>query len=217
VLPCPAPYEQPSLPGLEPTAARFRPADSSHLSGMLLGYSLLLVVFPEPDDARRIAPAVNELCSRHGLRSEPLQAGRLHVTLHQLLHFQDQVPQEHVDACMAAAGSVACRSLPLHFDRLLSFPRKIDTRHPLVLRCDAPSDAGLALLRQSLAKALRRCGHRPVASGTPHMTMAYDRRVVPEHAIEPILWTASRFSLIVSHVGRGYHQRIGEWALAARA
>lgn len=214
---CPALHEQPSLPGLEPTAARFRPENSSHLPGTLLGYSLLLVVFPDLDDALRIAPAVDELCRRHGLRGEPLQAGRLHVTLHQLLHFLDEVPQDHVDACIAAAGSVACRSLPLRFDRLLSFPRKIDARHPFVLRCDAHSDAGLALLRQSLAKALRRCGHRPIASGTPHMTMAYDRRVVPAHPIEPILWTARRFSLIVSHVGRGYHQRIGEWALAGRA
>lgn len=214
---CPALHEQPSLPGLESTAARFRPEDSSHLPGMLLGYSLLLVVFPEPDDARHIAPAVNELCSRHGLRGECLQAGRLHVTLHRLLQFPDEIPQEHMDACIAAAGSVVCRPLPLRFDRLLSFPRKTDAKHPFVLRCDARSDAGLALLRQSLAKALRRCGHRPVASGTPHMTMAYDRRVVPEHPIEPIPWTARRFSLIVSHVGRGYHQRIGAWALAGRA
>jgi 2'-5' RNA ligase len=213
----PAVHEQPSLPGLEPIAAWFRPENSSHLPGTLLGYSLLLVVFPELDDARRIASVVDGLCRRHGLRGEPLQAARLHVTLHQLLHFLDQVPQEHVDACVAAAGSVACHSLPLRFDRLLSFPRKIDTRHPFVLRCDARSDAGLALLRQSLAQALRRCGHRPIASGTPHMTMAYDRRVVSEHPIEPVLWTARRFNLIVSHVGRGYHQRIGEWALTSHA
>jgi 2'-5' RNA ligase len=209
--------EQPSLPGLEPTTARFRPEDSSHLPGTLVGYSLLLVVFPESDDAQRIEPAVDGLCSRHGLRGKRLQAGRLHVTLHRLLNFVDEIPQEHVDACIAAAGSVVCRSLPLRFDRLLSFPRKIDAKHPFVLRCDASSDAGLALLRQSLAKALRRCGQRPFPTRTPHMTMAYDRLIVPEHPIEPILWTAKRFSLIVSHVGRGYHQRIGAWALTGRA
>lgn len=210
-------YEQASLPGLEPTAAWFRPENSSHLPGTLLGYSLLLVVFPDLDDARHIAPAVDELCSWHGIRGERLQAGRLHITLHRLLHFLDEIPQEHMDACIAAAGSVACQPLPLRFDRLLSFPRKTEAKHPFVLRCDARSDAGLALLRQSLAKALRSCGQRPIASGTPHMTMAYDRLVVPEHPIEPILWTARRFSLIVSHVGRGYHQRIGAWALTGRA
>lgn len=210
-------HEQPSLPGLEPTAAWFRPEDSSHLPGTLAGYSLLLVVFPEPDDAQRIAHAVDGLCSQHGLRGKCLQAGRLHVTLHQLAIFKDKIAQQHVDACIAAADSVACRSLPLCFDRLLSFPRKSDAKHPFVLRCDARSDAGLALLRQSLAKALRRCGQHPSPSGTPHMTMAYDRLVVPEHPIEPILWTAKRFTLIVSHVGRGYHQRIGPWTLAARA
>lgn len=214
---CPALYEQPSLPGLEPTGAWFRPEDSSHLPGTLLEYSLLLVVFPDLDDAPHIAPAVSELCSRHGLRSGRLQAGRLHVTLHRLLNFVDEIPQERMDACIAAAGSVVCRPLPLRFDRLLSFPRKVDAKHPFVLRCDARSDAGLALLRQSLAKALRGCGLRPLASSTPHMTMAYDRLVVPEHPIEPILWTAKRFSLIVSHVGRGYHQRIGAWALTGRA
>ena len=78
------------------------------------------------------------------------------------------------------------------------------------------SDAAVARLRQSLAVALRNAGLQSEPSRTPHMTMLYDRRHIAEHAIEPIPWTATRFALIVSHVGLAHHQLIDQWVLAGR-
>ncbi|MDP3820179.1 MAG: hypothetical protein Q8R33_01775 [Burkholderiales bacterium] len=46
------------------------------------------------------------------------------------------------------------------------------------------------------------------------MTMLYDRHHITQHVTEPICWTATRFALILSHVGIGHHQRIAQWALA---
>jgi 2'-5' RNA ligase len=84
------------------------------------------------------------------------------------------------------------------------------------LRCNPDGDAAIARLRQSLAVALRRTGLHPDASRTPHMTMLYDPRHVAQHAIEPICWTATRFALILSHVGLGHHQWVAEWPLDTR-
>jgi 2'-5' RNA ligase len=43
--------------------------------------------------------------------------------------------------------------------------------------------------------------------------MLYDRKLVAEHPIQPIRWTATRFALILSHAGLGHHQWIKEWNL----
>ena len=85
-----------------------------------------------------------------------------------------------------------------------------------VLRCDARSHAAVARLRQTLASALQRSGLHPQPSGTPHMTMHYDQRVIAELPIEPICCTATRFALIISHHGLGHHKWLGHWQLAVR-
>jgi 2'-5' RNA ligase len=173
-------------------------------------YSLFLAVVPRPDDSERLAKIGAALCRRHGFRAEPMPAERLHVTLHTLGDFHGWVPQEAVDAAMAAGSAIACPRLPVVFDRLLSFAGS----GAFVLRCDGRSDAGVSRLREPLAAATRRFGLRPAPSRTPHMTLLYEpRRSVPECDIEPIEWTADRFALILSHVGCAHHQRIREWTL----
>ena len=203
-----------SVPGLDTTALPFRPDAVSTRRGELLGYTLFLALLPQPEDALRITRAAADLRSRHGLVGPQLQPGRLHITLHAIAGFIDTtIPLDVVDATMAAAGRVVCPPLPIVFDRVLTF----SDSNAFVLRCNASSDAAIARLRQSMAPALRRVGLHPKASRTPHMTMLYDRQPIAEHPIEPICWTATRFSLILSHVGIGHHQRIGQWVLADRA
>ncbi len=114
----------------------------------------------------------------------------------------------------AAADGIACPPLPIVFDRACSFRNLADPdNNAFVLRCDARSDATVARLRQTLALALRRSGLHPKPSSTPHMTMLYDQQVIPEHPIEPICWTATRFALILSHRGLRHHEWLGHWQL----
>lgn len=174
-------------------------------------YTLFLAVFPWPDDAQRLAEAANALRRQHGLTGQCLLSERLHITLHALANFRQRIPQEIVDAVRAAAARVSCAPLPIACNQAMSFSS--GQAKPFVLRCDAGSDAGIARLRQLLALELRRVGLRPRASATPHMTMLYDAQLIPEHAIPPICWTAGRFALVLSHVGRTHHQWLGEWAL----
>lgn len=73
----------------------------------------------------------------------------------------------------------------------------------------------MAKLQQALSLALRRAGLLQAnPTNTPNMTMLYDQRVVPAHAIQPLRWKATRFALILSHQGRTHHEWIAQWQLA---
>lgn len=213
--------QQLSLPGFDAALAlAFNPehpgADDGVIDcrrqGAARWYTLLLALFPRPEDARRIARTIAGLRGRHGLSGAALRPERLHITLHALATFSSgssPIPQAVIDAAFAAAATVTRPCMLIVFDRALTFPES----KAFVLRCDADSDAVVAGLRGTLALALRRHGHRPKPSSTPHMTMLYDTHCVTEHPIEPLRWTASHFALILSHVGIHHHQRIGQWAL----
>ena len=198
-----------SLPGLDAEVPLFRPDDISDPGGKLLGYTLFLAIFPGSQDAQLIARATGGLCRQHRLLSQWLTPKRLHISLHAIAHFSHTLPQTIIDAAKAAAASVSCPPLPLVFDSALSFSHN----NTFVLRCDRKSDEAVARLRNPLKTALQRAGLDPQPSGTPHMTLLYDARHVAEHSITPISWVATRFALIVSHVGLTHHQWLAEWRL----
>ena len=201
---------QTSLPGFGVPEGLFALDDVEHARGRGWAYQLFFAVFPEPADAQRLARLVSTLRARHGLRGQPLRTERLHVTLHTVAGYRTpEVPQAVVDAACAAAGGVSGAAMPVVFDRALSFP----SSQAYVLRSDAASARGIARLRQELGQALRRAGLRPRPSDTPHMTMLYDPGLVSEHAIEPVHWTATRYALVLSHVGATHHQWIAQWPL----
>ena len=202
--------EQLSLPGLDATAASFSPEAVPSQGGKRQAYTLFLAIFPQSHDAHRLAQASAALRSQHSLGGKPLSPGRLHITLHAIAHFNNTIPQAVVDAAIAASARVVCPPLPIVFDHVRSFTDS----NAFVLRCSPSSDAALSRLRHSLAMELRRARLHHEPSRNPHMTMLYDRHHIAQHVIEPICWTATRFALILSHVGVGHHQWIAQWALA---
>jgi 2'-5' RNA ligase len=195
-----------NLFGLDPPEALFHPETIDDPSGRLRGYTLFYAIVPEGEDALRIVQATENLRSVHGLHGKCLDADRMHITLVAVTHFLHTLRQATVDAAMAAGARVSCPPLPIILDRALSFGSDGASRkkRPFVLRCDARGDQAVAKLRKTLETACKRSGLDPHASATPHMTTLYDSRVIPEQPIEPLRWTASRFALIVSHVGLGH-------------
>lgn len=205
---------QPSLPGFgQDRPLLFMPSaptdGAGRRRGSLLGYGLWMALFPGPEDTRRIANAGAALRAQHGLDEALLPPDRLHVTLLALAGGINPPPQVVVDATVAAAALVACAPLTVDFDRALTFAPS----NAFVLRCTAHSDEAIARLRNMLAWTLRRRHLRPTLSATPHMTLLYGSRHVDETPIAPICWTATRFALILSHVGTGHHEWIGQWDL----
>ena len=208
-------HDQMSLPGLDTAPTLFQPEVLHGNPGKLLGYKLFLAIFPQPADAQRFSLVEATLRRQHGLTGPCLRIERLHMTLHEVADYAHDVPQQDIDAAKAAAASVVCPPLPIVFDSANSFINhgKPDN-NAFVLRCDARSDAAVAKLRLALGSALRRSGLHPKPTGTPHMTMLYDLRLVPAHPIRPLGWTAIRFALILSHQGLTHHEWIDEWQLA---
>ncbi|MCM5678220.1 hypothetical protein M8A51_01600 [Schlegelella sp. S2-27] len=204
---------QGSLPGFDTPSDLFDLDGADEVRGHRKGYLLFFAIFPDAADAHRIAAAASDMRIGHGLNGSLLLPERLHLTLHAVASFSTLVPRFIVDAACAAARSVACAPLSVTFDRAMSFAGS----KAFVLRSDAASDQGIAYLRHSLTVALRRAGLRPRASHTPHMTLLYDTRRIPEHGIEPMRWTATRYALILSHVGATHHQWVDQWPLDGRA
>lgn len=202
--------EQLGLPGLDISDEAFKldVVDDSH--GRLLSYDLYLAIAPKMEDARRIDSAAMQVCRQYGLVKRRQAADRLHVTLLAIESFgSDFVPRAPIDAVIHAASCAAPRwSIPVSFDRVSASSRS----GAFVFCPDEPAAQRIAALRNSLAMALRKTGLKPEAS-QPHMTMLYDCALDAAQPIEPIQWTASRFVLLLSHVGLAHHQWIREWPL----
>lgn len=150
---------------------------------------MLFSLFPQPEDAQRIAQLAIELRSQHGLAAKPLAAARLHISLHALASLAAVLPPAVLNATRAAAARVSSPPLPIVFEQVFSFEQS----NAFALRCDPGSANGVARLRQLLGRKLRRVGLHSQPSSTPHMTMLNDRQRVAEHRIERLRRNARRF------------------------
>lgn len=188
---------QESLAGFEPKPASER---------------LFFGVFPDTAAQQAIAAETDVLRVEHSLQGRPIEAARLHATLH---HLGDhpELREDIVDAAVAAAGRVSIAPFDLTLAVASSFGGA-GTRNPCVLLC--PEE------RPPLHPLWRELGTQLMAAGlgryvgrsfTPHVTLLYDRQVLPPQAIEPIQWTVRDFVLVHSLVGRHQHRILGTWAL----
>ncbi len=188
-----------SLGGFEPATATDR-----------LFFALL------PDSAAReaIARLAMALRAQHALKGQPIDAQRLHVTLHYLGEYAG-LPQDAIDRATVAAERVQAEPFEVIFDQAASFDSR-NNRRPYVLRCGADF-APLASLRRALGEALvRQRWKLEVAAGfIPHVTLLYDTQAIAVQPIEPVRWIASEFVLVRSLVGHGRHETVGRWRLAS--
>lgn len=192
--------EQPFLPGFE---AAPRPTDR-----------LFFAIYPDAAAAAQIARLAQQLRAEHGLQGKPLKPERFHVTLHHLGDYAG-LPQDLVAAACGAAASLAAAPFDITFDRVASFTSAPRNR-PFVLR-GADGLAALMAFQQSLGEALKKTvlGRWAKAGFTPHVTLLYDDRSVPEQAVTPVSWTARELVLVHSLIGRSLHVPLARWPLHA--
>lgn len=163
-----------------------------------------------------IAPKIVELAKRSrndfGLRGTQFAPDRLHISLHGFGPYPG-LPSAVVDRATTAAASINTPSFDVVFDRVVSFwSRK--SRRPFVLRAGGDVIA-LSAFHETLGVALGQTGLRASAHFTPHMTLLYDRLMVPEHEIETVRWTVRDFVLIHSLQGQSRYIELGRWPLQA--
>ena len=101
----------------------------------------------------------------------------------------------------------------VHFDRIISFANK-DNNNPLVLLGGGDQSA-LQEFYGLLGDALRTAGFKRIQkSFTPHMTLLYDSRLVPETPVPPVVWTVRNFVLVHSPYGQSRHKKIASFRLS---
>ena len=175
---------------------------------------LFLALCPDEATAARIATLALSECARHGLHGRPLRPDRLHVTLFHLGDWAG-VSTDLVAAVGKAAGDLREAPLGVAFDTAMSFVTR-GAQKPFVLKASS-GNAALHAFHARLATSLKRNGLGEWTRGSfePHVTLAYDRTVVPPHAIPPIGWTACDFVLVHSLLGQTRHIPLARWTLAS--
>jgi 2'-5' RNA ligase len=194
--------EQLWLPGLE---APPTPTDG-----------LFFAVSPDANTAAAISKLAQQLCAGTRVRSKPLAAARLHVTLLHLGNFAGGLPHDKVDAAMRAAASIRMAPFTVEFDTVSSFASK-PRPGPLVLT-GGEGVAGLNALHGALEHALQHAGfgERTVSTAvpyTPHVTLAYGMPWAAARPVEPACWNVREFALIHSLLGRTRHVVLARWPL----
>jgi 2'-5' RNA ligase len=123
------------------------------------------------------------------------------------------VPQGIVAKASETAAALRMAPFEVSFDRATSFAGKAGSR-PLVLSSRKPL-AALNAFQQALRTAIKKAGLDNWAQPafTPHVTLLYDRRGVPEQAVEPLSWTVSEFVLVRSLHGMSRHEPLARWPL----
>ena len=172
--------------------------------------SLFFCVFPDTLACEAIAAETDALRVEHSLLGPSIKCSRLHVTLHYLGEHTIE-REDIVAAASAAAAKVAHGPVEIALARAASFSTRAD-RHPCVLLSEEE--------RSPVHTLWRELGNRLMAAGlgrylkrefVPHVTVLYDTRKLPEHAIERISWQARDFSLVRSR--NGEYEILGNWTL----
>ena len=188
---------QDALPGFEPPVAED---------------SLFFCVFPDDAACEAIAVESDGLRVEHSLTGRALEASRLHLTLHYLGQHAG-LRQDIVDGACAAAGQVSLSPFGITLARASSFGGA-ESRRPCVLLCPEERPPVHALWRE--------LGTRLMAAGlgrylerqfTPHVTLLYDRIVVPSPPIAPLALRVNGVSLVHSLLGRSEHRILAHWPL----
>lgn len=146
------------------------------------------------------------------LPGRPIDAKRLHVTLHSLCHFA-RLTNGLLAKIANALSALIMPPFLIGFDRLMNFGRESG---PLVLCGSDDSVAGVMMLRDEIASALAPiglCQRQP--SFTPHVTLNYANWFVRERQIEQICWPVRELALVCSRQGQSRHVLIRRWALRA--
>lgn len=169
---------------------------------------LFFAIRPDVGATGRLACLMARLRHEGIMSGSSVEPDRLHITLHHLGNFDDQIPASLVPTASMAAATVRTQPFRVAFDRAGG------TIGPLLLRASDGARA-LRMFRQTLSDALIKAGLRRHATSAfnPHMTLSYNIGDIPEKTIEPIDWTIREFVLIESLLGKHKHIQRGCWSL----
>jgi RNA 2',3'-cyclic 3'-phosphodiesterase len=175
------------------------------------GDAIFFAVRPPPSTAACISRLARDSRDRHRLTGRPLPTDCFHISL-LFVGYHGRLPEVAYRAIDEAVATIAMPPFRVRFDWVESFNQK--QNRPLVLRGDDGVSGLLRLRDKLIATTLDIPGCAPARREfTPHLTLLYDERAVPEEPIEDISWLVSEFALIRSLYGQARHIVRRRWTL----
>lgn len=173
---------------------------------------LFFAIFPDEAARAAIARLAQDVADRHKLRGKPLLPDRFHITLHHLGDYAE-LPPDLVAAATQATTRMIAAPFDVAFDHVASFATRADKKPCVLLGADG--DTPLRRLRKLLGECLieAKQGKHVTRDFTPHVTLLYDRTLVPAHVVAPISWTVRELALVHSLLGKTEHRILQRWAL----
>ena len=170
--------------------------------------------FLEPDAARLAQVNAYRLRRAHDLSGRVLDPGRMHVTLAMLGNYRREAPAGLIDMAKRVASRARFGAFDVVFDRAAPFVREKPKRPVVMLGGKGVSS--FVALHRGLGVLFGEAGltRGPAVDFTPHVTLLYDRLVVPPQAIEAVSWRVTEFTLVRSLLGRTIHIPLERWALS---
>ena len=175
---------------------------------------LFLALLLDPGLYRTAANRIRSPCQKYGFTGTPYAAERLHLSL---LDFGDY----HADLAAVVtqvAATVRFHPFEIRLDTAMSFSHR-PPRCPYVLT----SEHGVNQVRAFFWVLHERfCGDVTASARSsgfvPHLTLVWDEKMIPAHALErPLSWTARDFVLVRSYQGESRYDILGRWPLLAAA
>ncbi|TPK09270.1 2'-5' RNA ligase [Mesorhizobium sp. B2-5-7] len=173
-------------------------------------------VFLQAGDYFRFADCQSRLCDKCGIAGSPLIPERFHVSQQHVGDYK-WLRSKIIFAATRSGQRVKMPAFEITFRHARSFPGRPATtgrpaKHPFVLVAD---DGPVCELSGNLGAEMLREGLKASAGFVPHMTLAYDQKLIPQLPIEPISFVAREFILVHSLRGLTQYDFLERWPLIA--
>jgi len=173
--------------------------------------NLFLATRPSPEAAAAGTALADWIRRDHQLRGNLVKLENLHVTLVEFFKLTER-EETVLEKVSAAAKRVDLAPFEVNFDRAMSFRVRKDEA---VVLTGSDGVTGLVTLQRDLIGALHKEWLKipPNPRYTPHMTLLYADRAIPEISVRPLRWTATEFVFIRSLPGKSTHVVLDRWPL----
>jgi RNA 2',3'-cyclic 3'-phosphodiesterase len=146
-------------------------------------------------------------------RGKPIEPDRLHLSVCTAYKGND-LPCKVTRNAIRAGDAIRFAPFALTFERALSYQNR-QSRKPFVLTAQAGSEAvnGLRFQIGNAYSSLSGSLCYKHQSISPHVTLIWDKVVVPEQPVEPLSMIVQEFALVHSYVGKSRYDIVKQWPL----
>ncbi|MGE6697266.1 2'-5' RNA ligase family protein [Hyphomonas sp. NPDC076900] len=176
-------------------------------------HNLFFAVMAPPCAHPFLAEKSAQFRGRYAMRGAPITPDRWHISLHHIFR-GPLLPPKVIESSTIIGKALRFEQFELKLGRVMSYQNH-RRKKPFVVCTHQPSTHMDRLARLMGEAFIVLSGTPPRAARriSPHITLAWDRVIVPPQAIDPITIPVTEIALIHSHVGHSRYEFLGRWAL----